>query len=188
MLFRVFQHVVICCNQKDIRDAKCISNNEDFKKQIVKEIELCSDGYITRNPRFSGQYFATNFEEKNKTPQNNDTRINLDPRKLNLHENYVHEIILILHGRLSDLDRYGKLNKAFDLYKMFNSLLSVHLIGCNIYHTGVKSLIDHNRGKYKFQKLTLNCASLNYCVEYVYVNFNTIYYSIRRVHAMVDIT
>ena len=115
---------------------------------------MSSDGYITRNSWFGGQYLTANFE--NKTPQNNDTRLNLDPRKLNLHEDRVPEITLILHGRLSDLDRYGKLNKAFDLYKMFHSLISVHFIGCNIYHTGMKSIIDHNRGKCILQKLIIN--------------------------------
>ena len=148
ILFRVLQHVVICCNQKDIQDSNCISNNKDIQKQLIKEIELGSDGCITRNSWSDGQYLANNFEDKNKTSQNKDTRINLDPRKLNLHEHYVPKMILILHGRLSDLDRYGKLNKSFDLYRMFDSLLSVHFIGCNIYHTGMKTLIDHNRGKY----------------------------------------
>ena len=62
------------------------------------------------------------------------------------YEDTVPELILILHGRLSDLDRYGKLRAELDTYKMFQNLLSVHINSCNTYHIGIKSLIEHNKG------------------------------------------
>ena len=87
----------------------------------------------------------------------------LTPHKLNT-ETYVPDLVLILHGRLSDLERYGKTKSQFDLYKMFSGLLSVHIIGCDVYHTGMKSLIEHNKGNFSFDGVPfyLEMKKINY--------------------------
>ena len=62
-----------------------------------------------------------------------------------------HDIILILHGRLSELERYGRIKKRqMDIYKMFVGLLSVQITGCDILHTGIKTLIENNKGKIEY--------------------------------------
>ena len=61
------------------------------------------------------------------------------------------DIILILHGRLSELERYGRIKKRqMDIYKMFVGLLSVQITGCDILHTGIKTLIENNKGKIEY--------------------------------------
>ena len=58
------------------------------------------------------------------------------------------ELVLIFHGRLSDLERYGRIKNQVDIYKIFNGLLSVHIVGCDVHHTGIKALVENNKGKF----------------------------------------
>ena len=103
----------------------------------------------TNGTRFGKELFIPENKIKRTRNHNCDmTRgLVLTPRTLNA-ETYVPELVLILHGRLSDLERYGKIRSQFDLYNMFSGLLSVHIIGCDVYHTGMKALIENNKGNF----------------------------------------
>ena len=138
---------MICCNRKDSQNTQCISYNEELRQHVLNEIEKSSEWHKTRTSWLGKEKFPLN-NKTNDTQFRNcdiDKGIILDHRTLDLDDN-VPEITLILHGRLSDLDRYGKLRTKFDLYKMFDNLLSVHFMACNVYHTGMMSLVEHNKG------------------------------------------
>jgi hypothetical protein len=129
----------------------CISRDEDGRRQIFNQISWNTEQDNMKGKRFGKERIVPEIKINGKRNQNCDTTRGkiLTPPKLNT-ETYVPELVLILHGRLSDLERYGKIKSQFDLYKMLSGLLSVHIIGCDVYHTGIKSLIEHNKGNLSF--------------------------------------
>ena len=134
----LFQHIVICCNGIDTKTEYCISNNEEIKQCVLNEIKCSSNRHESQYPWFTIKYTREPNSEQNKNISSHSQDSNCEDK--------VPELTLIFHGRLSDLDRYGKLRVELDVYKMFDNLLSVHIISCKIYHIGIKSIIEHNKG------------------------------------------
>ena len=144
----IFQHIVICCNSQDAQSEYCISYNEETRQCVLNEIQCSSNRHESQFSWFKRKYNHHQNHDGQKSIQSNCE----ENKSISFHcldsnyEDKVPELTLILHGRLSDLNRYGKLRTELDIYKMFHNLLSIHVISCNTYHTGMKSIIEHNKG------------------------------------------
>ena len=148
-MLNILQHIVICCNGKDARNEYCISNNEETRQCILNEIKCSSNQHESQFSWFKRKHThePNNHSRKSSQPNCEQNNSNSFHSQDSNWEDKVPELTLILHGRLSDLDRYGKLRAEVDIYKIFHNLLSIHFISCNIHHIGMKSIIEHNKGK-----------------------------------------
>ena len=85
---------------------------------------------------------------KRITPSNNEGKRNSKVSRRTTEERNFPLITIVLHGRISDLERYGKTRNKLEIFRIFTDLLSVTIIGCDIHHTSMKTLVNNNKGKF----------------------------------------
>ena len=138
---------MICCNTKNNHYPFCVQLTGKKNDQLGLDSMLPSCGRVILDPDITKTTDFNDSKIQKITTPNIVGRQNSEDNLRTEKETTLPQLKMILHGRISDLERYGRTKNRLDLFRLFTDLLSVTIIGCDIHHTSIKTLVNNNKGK-----------------------------------------
>ena len=143
---------MICCNTRNNHYPFCLPlTGKDngllhFDSMLPSVGSNIIDQYLTKSTD------VPDLNGKRMNLPNNEGRRDSEVSRRATEGRNLPPITMILHGRISDLERYGKTQNKLEIFRIFTDLLSVTIIGCDIHHTSIKTLVHNNKGKLDHSK------------------------------------
>ena len=138
---------MICCNTRNNHYPFCLSSTGKDNDHLHFDSVLPSDGRNIIDHDLTKSAEVSDSKGKKITLSNKEGKLDSEVSKRATEERNSPAITIVLHGRISDLERYGKTQNKLEIFKIFTDLLSVTIIGCDIHHTSIKTLVHNNKGK-----------------------------------------
>ena len=143
---------MICCNTRNNHYPFCLPLTGKDNGHLHFGSMLPSDGRKISDQDLSKLTEVSDLNGKRIILSNNEGRRDSEVSRRATEGRNLPPITLILHGRISDLERYGKTQNKLEIFRIFTDLLSVTIIGCDIHHTSIKTLVHNNKGKLDHSK------------------------------------
>ena len=138
---------MICCNTRNNHYPFCLPLTGKDNGQLHFDSMVPSDGRKISDQDLPKSTAVSYVNDKVITLSNNEARRASEVSRRATEGTNLPPITIILHGRISDLERYGKTQNKLEIFRIFTDLLSVTIIGCDIHHTSIKTLVHNNKGK-----------------------------------------
>ena len=143
---------MICCNTRNNHYPFCLPLTGKENGRLHIDSMLPSDGRKISDQDLTKSKAVSDLNGKRISLSNDEARRASDVSRKETEGRNVPPITIILHGRISDLERYGKTQNKLEIFRIFTDLLSVTIIGCDIHHTSIKTLVHNNKGKLDHNK------------------------------------
>ena len=138
---------MICCNTKNNHYPFCVQLTGKKSDHLDLDSMLPSCGRVILDPDITKTNDLNDSNIQKITTSNIVGRQNSEDNVSIEKKTTLPQLKMVLHGRISDLERYGRTKNRLDLFRLFTDLLSVTIIGCDIHHTSIKTLVKNNKGK-----------------------------------------
>ena len=138
---------MICCNTKNNHYPFCVQLTGKKNDHLDLDSMLPSCGMVILDPDITKTTDLNDSNIQKITTSNIVGRQNSEDNVSIEKKTTLPQLKMVLHGRISDLERYGRTKNRRDLFRLFTDLLSVTIIGCDIHHTSIKTLVKNNKGK-----------------------------------------
>ena len=143
---------MICCNTRNNHYPFCLPLTGKGNGHLHVDSMLPSDGRKMSAQDLTKSTAVSDLNGTRITLSNNEARRASEVSRGATEGRNLPPITMILHGRISDLERYGKTQNKLEIFRIFTDLLSVTIIGCDIHHTSIKTLVHNNKGKLDHSK------------------------------------